>query len=284
MVRYIYSLIFVALIFTTSEAQYSTGIHWNAHDTLVVHVTNDNYALMVHPVQPKQTLYSIARFYGIDQEDIFQFNPQIRDRSIRDGEKLIIRIPKKSIQYIYPETQDHDFIRILYQVQSKETLYGIAKRQFDTDLEYLMKSNNMQDFSLQPGQFITIGWLDTQGVSAVEQGIERVNEIATYWNDTTMMNTLEQEGKFKKNVQNIAFWHKDQDNTNSLYVLHKYARVNSWIEITNPMFGLSIKAKVIGHLPKNTYPNDIDMVVSSKVANELGIIDPRFYVEVSYLE
>ena len=80
-----------------------------------------------------------------------------------------------------------------------------------------------------------------------------------------------------------AYWDKDFPDEGNLFALHKTARINSYIEITNPMFGRKVLVKVIGRIP-STYRRDVQIVVSPGVARELGVIDSRFYVRLRYVK
>jgi hypothetical protein len=78
----------------------------------------------------------------------------------------------------------------------------------------------------------------------------------------------------------VAWWNKDKLDPN-MFVLHRFAPLNSVLEIRNPMFGRCVRAKVIGTIPP-TYTEDIAIIVSQGVAKSLGALDGRFYVEVRY--
>lgn len=80
----------------------------------------------------------------------------------------------------------------------------------------------------------------------------------------------------------VAYWqHGHRANTNK-YVLHNSAAINSVIELYNPMLKRTVRAKVIGRIPDETYRSDIDVVLSEGAAESLGALDSRFQVEMRY--
>ena len=59
-----------------------------------------------HYIAPKQTLYSLAKFYGMSVEELYFYNPTLRDSAIAIGQQIKIPIPNKSI--IRYKTEDFD--------------------------------------------------------------------------------------------------------------------------------------------------------------------------------
>lgn len=80
----------------------------------------------------------------------------------------------------------------------------------------------------------------------------------------------------------IAIWNQSSTDSNNMFALHATAKVGTMIEITNPMMGKTIQAKVIGNIPPKTYTDDVAIVVSPKVAEMLGAMDRRFTVKLKY--
>ncbi len=79
----------------------------------------------------------------------------------------------------------------------------------------------------------------------------------------------------------IAYWNKSS-NSSELFVMHDEAKVNTQIELYNPLVNKRIIATVVAKIPSNAYPADINLVLSPAVARNLGAFDSRFYVEMKY--
>lgn len=81
----------------------------------------------------------------------------------------------------------------------------------------------------------------------------------------------------------IAMWDKNDNEPLNMFILHKDAKVGSYIRIENPMLGRIVLAKVVARLPTNVYDQDVVMVVSTAVASSLGVKDSRFLAEMKYV-
>jgi hypothetical protein len=82
----------------------------------------------------------------------------------------------------------------------------------------------------------------------------------------------------------IAIWKNNGSGKNKMFALHATARINSYIELENPMMNRVVYAKVIGHIPPNTYPEEVKVIISPKTASSLGVVDQRFFIKMKYLE
>ncbi len=76
-----------------------------------------------HIVEPGQTVYSIARMYGVGEEDIYKLNPQSRT-IIKVGDKL--QIPQKDAASTITATED-ELNYTFHTIAPKETLYSLSK-------------------------------------------------------------------------------------------------------------------------------------------------------------
>jgi LysM repeat protein/ABC-type branched-subunit amino acid transport system substrate-binding protein len=84
-----------------------------------------------HKVAAKETVYGIAKQYGITVQDLVNFNPSIAEEGLKLGQ--IIKIPYKGaakpIEYKPSEPEKVDKNKtVLHEVLSKETKYAIAKK------------------------------------------------------------------------------------------------------------------------------------------------------------
>ena len=77
-------------------------------------------------------------------------------------------------------------------------------------------------------------------------------------------------------------WNKEGSDKVNSFVLHATAKINSVIELYNPLTKRTTYAKVIAHIPANTYSSDISILISPKVAERLGALDDRFQIKMTY--
>lgn len=103
--------------------------------------------LIYHQVEAKETKYSIAKQYGISVEDLENSNPDIKD-GLQIGFRLkipsvdtksVVKIEEKAA-VVEKESQPIKPNDISYEVQPKETLYGLS-RKLGISQEDLIKSN-----------------------------------------------------------------------------------------------------------------------------------------------
>ena len=91
-----------------------------------------------YTVSSGDTLYSIAKKFGIDIKDIKEKN-DLANNMLKIGQKLII-----------PLAEDTTYV-----VKTGDTLYGIAKK-FNTTVDNLKKLNNLVDDILSVGKILIL--------------------------------------------------------------------------------------------------------------------------------
>jgi LysM repeat protein len=252
-------------------------------DSLVVRKAPDGSLFVLWKAGPESTVRSIADLVGVTPEDIARLNPILKFRELESGDLLIAPLDRSLVSL---STAGTGYQRELwYEVQPGETIFSIARRTFDISIDYLMAINALTEVSLREGQALKIGWLNspTQPLASSTTPIAPNSPNSWYYSGepaevATGADTLNTHNYATQ--KGVAWWNKSKPDGN-FFALHRLAPLNSFIEITNPMFGRSVRAKVIGTIPP-TYPEDISVIVSEGVARRLGAIDTRFYAELSY--
>lgn len=94
-----------------------------------------------HKVEKQQTLYSLSKQYGVNQEDIIKYNPQTAT-GIREGE--VLRIPKPEDIYVEKKAEkmqeDLSVKYLIHKAEMGETLYSISKK-YDVKVDDIEKLN-----------------------------------------------------------------------------------------------------------------------------------------------
>lgn len=234
-----------------------------------------------HPIKPKQTLFSISRYYNIGLEELFEYNPNFRnDPNLRIGSRVKIPTPNKAIKrYKSSSFVTSENTCIYYVVQQGDNLYQISKRYFEMPVDSIALRNRLKNNAIQPGQRLLMGWMGIEGFHADWRPVRPVTESG-------VLKASYNEGKKNKNeisAQGVCFWPKDSKEKGSLYALHRDARIGSVINVNNPMSNRTVYAKVIGRIPKG-YERNIEVVLSPEAARKLGARDPRFFVKTKYLK
>jgi LysM repeat protein len=234
-----------------------------------------------HPIKPKQTLFSISKYYNIDLDELFEYNLSFRDDpSLRVGDRVKIPIPNKAIKrYKSSSFVASKNIGIYYVVQAGDNLYQISKRYFEMPIDSIVKRNHLKKNSLKPGQRLLMGWMGTEGIHVDWRTIQAPAE-------SDALKTQYIEGKLTKKeiaAQGVCVWPKDSKEKGSLYALHRDAAIGSIICVDNPMSNRTVYAKVIGRIPVS-YERNIEIILSPEAARKLGARDPRFFVKTKYLK
>lgn len=244
-------------------------------------IVEEEKKYILHPVKPKQTLFSIARYYSLSLADLFEHNPDFRtDPTLHTGSRVKIPIPNKAIKrYKTPGFVASKNTSIYYIVQYGDNLYQISKRNFDMPVDSVAKRNKLKNNNIRPGQLLHVGWMGTEGVHEDW----RVKKEST---PSDALKTRYQEEKKKRrevDSQGVCFWQKDSKEKGDLYALHREAAIGTPIAVTNPMFNRTVYAKVIGRIPDG-YERNVEIVLSPEAARKLGAKDPRFFTKVKYLK
>ena len=128
-------------------------------------LADKNFRLLrfyMYTISSGDTMYALARHYGVSVEMIAKYNPGIRPRTLRIGQTIIIPALKQVQPYVSPapvekpmEDDPRPYTRS-YTVRKGDTLWSIA-REHDTTVAMLSARNSMAENSvIRPGQKIKV--------------------------------------------------------------------------------------------------------------------------------
>ncbi|MEZ5043841.1 MAG: LysM peptidoglycan-binding domain-containing protein [Saprospiraceae bacterium] len=279
------NVVLIILIGMTSYTSNATGdslFYLLPQDSVLLHVGDYQEKFFLHTIEKKQTLFSLAKFYGLKVQELYYYNPGLKEKGTSIGDPVRIPIPNKAIlRYTYPGFIPTQFARVYYVVRKGDTMFRIAKYYFRMPVEDIMARNQLSSTTLKTGQVLHIGWISLVGVPEDY----RRNPNGPYHPQNEALQKIYYErvaSKTEKSGQGIAVWQKNSQNKSELYALHRLARVDSVIEITNPMTHRTIFAKVIGSIPATAYPDNVEVILSPLAAQLLGAKDPQFFVQVKH--
>lgn len=249
-------------------------------DSLLL-VVSEGKKFVLHPVKAKHTLFSIARYYALSLEQLYEYNPEFRtDPTLRVGARVKIPIPNKAIKrYKTPGFVPAKNIPIYYVVKEKDNLYQICERYFRMPVDSIKKRNRIKDNTIQKGQHIHMGWMGYEGILPEwrpAQVVTKEDVLKTQFNDG-------KKGRKENAEQGVCSWPKGSPEKGDLYALHRDAHIGSVIMVTNPMFNRTIPAKVIGRIPDG-YEKKVILILSPEAVRRLGAKDPQFFVKLRYLK
>jgi membrane-bound lytic murein transglycosylase D len=106
-----------------------------------------------HTVKAGETLYGIAKDYGIGVMDLVDWNGLNLQEGIKTGQILNLRSPdQQAIASASPAVSGQSIEHI---VRSTDTLYSVA-RKYNVTIKDLMDWNNKKDFSLAIGEKLIV--------------------------------------------------------------------------------------------------------------------------------
>ena len=281
---------FFLMLFSVSlfgSSQLDTVPYLTAQDSVFLSIDKANQKIIDHKLIEGQTMFSLAKFYGLELIELLYFNAALKDENeIPLGTIVKIPIPNRAIKrYKTNNFDESKHARIFYEVKKGETLYHIAKRLFKMPVEDVQARNEIPDFNIQPGQILHLGWISTNGIP---QKIRSGKILPPEWAESKWKARSYMQAKgIKRELgeSGVAFWYRNSKNTVDQYALHHAAPIGSVIEITNPMNKRTVHVKVTGRpSSKVYYGENVIIVLSHKTARMLGARDPRFYVKVKYLK
>ena len=254
-------------------------------DTLEAIVKGENRFLL-HRVKPQQTIYSIAKYYGMEAADLMYYN-----ENLINGIEInqVIKIPVSSHDlktYKTSRANKWRMIEVMYQVKPKDTVYKIAKTKFNMSLDTFRLLNNMTHDTLEIGDKVMVGWIDINGIPT-KIGVRAWLPPTLYDDYKSLKNTYwiksQMEEKVEITQKGVAVWNKSQ-NSAELFALHKTAPIGSILQVTNPLNDRVIYVKVIGKFQTAGHRYDAILFLSSAAANALGGINKNFRVEIHYFK
>jgi LysM repeat protein len=249
----------------------------------------------VHKVQPKETLFSISRMYGVTVDDIKAWN-NIKDNTLSVGQDILIR---KGGASTVPETK-----KMTHTVAAGETLYSIA-RTYSVTVDQLKQWNNLQSTDLKLSQTLYVAQPmfqpQTTGTTTVPTTTQPVttstqpvtNPVINTSPATTPAQQTASAGspvKISESVLGTDEVHElglaelieGSEGNRKYLAFHRTAKAGSILKVRNELNNREVFVRVAGQLP-NTSANDKLVIKISKSAfDRLGGVDQKFRVEVTY--
>ena len=240
--------------------------------------SSNKFVPVYYEAQPKETLYRIGKTYFGQDVSTFSKRNKINGTSISIGQKLLI-----------------GWLPINGQGAVVQVNTTIVKADEPKKVEVLAKTEN--DARPTREKFITTivtpeSITESENKVRVPNPNEIKDVIATASEElpdslaTKLAAPIIEVAPTtrKRRTRGIGIWERDGQARDMAFVLHHTAKKGSIIELYNPQLNLRTRAKVLGRIPLGTYPSDVSVIMSRKVANSLGALDTRFMVELTFVE
>lgn len=283
--RVIGALVFGCILALNAQATGDSLRYLLPKDTILLTIGESEEKFFEHRMERKQTLYSLARFYGLSVEELYYFNPGLKEKTIAPGQIVKVSIPNRAIKrYKDKGFQNAKHVSVYYKVKKGDTMFRVCKLYFRMPMEEVMERNKLTSTTLKDGQLIHVGWMSIEGIPPESR--QYANSDPNSRSNEAMYRVYNREGKDKKQIehQGVAYWQKNSREDSDLYALHRSATINSVISVNNPMSKRTVYVKVIGRIPDTVYGDDVVVVLSPIAAKLLNAKDPRFFVKVKYIQ
>ena len=279
-------IIAVALLFLSKNTLYaSTGDstkYLTAKDTIFITLDETTgEKIFEHRIAAKQTLYSLARFYGLNEEELYPYNPKLKSNKVGIGQLVRVPIPNACIRrFKSANFKQWKYAPILFLVKKGDNLYKISQTLFHMPVDSVVKWNNLPNGIIKPGQLLHVGWMSLDGVP---DSIRQVKKSTIDIRSKMLGSHFEKQ---KKSVEErgAACWNAKGNSKTDLYCLHRTAKKGSVVAVTSTMTNRTVYAKVIGKIPENAYGSETVVIVAPSVAKLLGAKDEKFFVKIKYTQ
>ena len=81
-------------------------------DTIFLSSDYEGQKIFIHTMEPKQTLYSLSKFYGLSLDELYYYNPANEGGKYGIGSEIKIPIPNRSIIRYKPKDYSLSLIHI----------------------------------------------------------------------------------------------------------------------------------------------------------------------------
>ena len=263
-----------------------------------------------HKVAAKETMYSIARTYGISVEDLKKWN-NITDNNISIGQDLIVKKPSGNrTTPVVENTTKPIPASGIHTVATGETLYAVS-RQYGITVAQLRSWNTLSSDELKSGQDIFVAApgqrkennVQTQPQAKKESTPVRAENppVEPVKNDrpetaksgqtpTPQPQTRTETIRISESMKNsdeimesgLAELIEGTEGNRKYLALHRTAPVGTILKVRNEMNNREVFVRVMGKLPETPVNDKLVLKISRSAYDRLGAIDARFRVELTY--
>lgn len=119
---------------------------------------NDDADVKTHKVAPKETLFSLAKQYGVTVLDLKEWNPDVEKNGLKIGQELIVSKNYKTsnlVDKVEVEEVKSTSLVSTHVVKTGETLYSLSKK-YDIKIDDLIALNPQLESGLNIGDTIKV--------------------------------------------------------------------------------------------------------------------------------
>ena len=244
-----------------------------------------------HIVAEKETMYSIAKLYGLTVDELRKMNG-LTDTSLSLGQELVVKKSGAMSEPTKSTTTPIQSTKGVHTVAAKETLFSISK-QYSVSVEQLKEWNSLSTNELKLGQTLVVSAPAT-ATAVVLAPVTQEPVKTTAPSTTTPAQTTPpvvttpikisegyKDGKEVRETGLAELIEGTQGNRKYL-ALHRTAPTGTILKVKNQMNDREVFVRVIGQLPDLGSNDKLVIKISKSAYDRLSAIDPKFMVEVTW--
>ena len=251
-------------------------------DSVMLEIAPDQRKYTRHVFTPRQTVYSLSRFYAQDIDQVYALNPSLATVTPSIGDTVRVAVPNVAItRFRDSGFRQNEFAPVCYRIAPGETMYHVARTVFRMPVDTLLALNHLSSPDLSVGQVIQVGWMSLSGAARFIKPVEltplqRVNaaNAARY--------AAQAHGRAKAELRRgvATFTPGTGDASGQLFALYNDAPVGSYLRVGHAADERAAYVRIIGRLPANIRRDKVNVVVSGTAAKLLGAATQNFYVTI----
>ena len=261
----------IATILLTISSLFSAAPALDSIRTEVI----DGKTYIIHRVEPKETLFSISRKYGVALITVVESNPNASS-GLDVGQ--LIKVPYS------PNNRTKTSEGTIHRVGQKETLYSIAK-QYGVTIDDIKEWNKLTGTGLNLGQELLIknktpGKKEVPSENRVTETKSAVTENKTSTN--VIQATEAVVGSDEVREKGMALLLEGTEGNRKYLAHHRTVKPGTIIRVKNNATQKEVFVRVIGTLD-NTEASDVVLRISKSAVDKLGGVG-SFPVEITYFK
>ncbi len=153
---------YILLLFLPVSSLHATGDslrYLTPRDTIFLTVSG-NEKFFEHKVVMGQTIFSLAKFYGVNMDVLRYYNPSLNFNAVSIGQKVKIPIPNRAIiRYKPAKFNPKLYAPVFYRIKPGDNLFRICRVYFKMPEDTILARGKLGKEKIQPGKLLPIGWI-----------------------------------------------------------------------------------------------------------------------------
>lgn len=253
-----------------------------------------------HVVKKGESLYSLARVYGVTVHNLREANGLADDAGVKVGQHLVI--PSKNPDAAYKPAESkpsgtepvkdkaqmgHEYLSS-HDMPAREKPKAPEKKEEEiriveasTPVKVSDEKPTTPPVTDQPKEVVKKEVVKEEKTPPAKPAESALNSDVAPADYATVYDGYATKGRRKVVYRGIGGFLKSENPGNQYLALYNYADMGSILKVTNLMSKQVIYVKVIGKVPQADVQGDIILKLSSEAAGQLKVNEEKFLVEVS---